>query len=88
MGGRKIRRRAVPLAARAGGEAEPVEDEHERDGVAGSPSAVDGRRDRGAHKIIWVPGGAASSQDWKPISDDGLIASSTSPSGVEQVTTT
>ena len=51
-------------------------------------------RDRvsGAGEAGWrvqsVPGGPASSQDWKPIRDGGLIASSTSPSGVVQRITT
>ena len=35
-----------------------------------------------------VPGGIAWSQDWKPTSDAGLIASSTMPVRVSQVTTT
>lgn len=35
-----------------------------------------------------APGGPDSSQDWKPINDDELIAISTSPCAVEQRTTT
>ena len=37
---------------------------------------------------ICEPGGPASSQDWKPVSDERLMASWTSPSGVRQAITT
>ena len=36
----------------------------------------------------FVPGGPASSHDWNPVSDAGLIASSTLPAVVLQATTT
>ena len=55
--------------------------------AAVSASAEVGASGRG-HQVGRAPGGAASSQDWKPISEDGLIASSTSPCGVRSRSTT
>ena len=48
---------------------EPVEGEDDRDRA---PRA-------GRHRFQSVPGGRASSHDWKPVSEAGLSASSTSP---------
>lgn len=55
--------------------------------VEGSRRARPPARQRGG-RVQSVPGGPDSSQDWKPMSEAGDIASSTTPSGVLQEITT
>ena len=63
------------------GEEEAVEHERQDDGVAGREDGRSGQRDQS------VPGGRDSSQDWNPVRDSRLIASSTDPCGPAHSTT-
>ena len=63
------------------GEEEAVEHERQDDGVAGRKDGRSGQRDQS------VPGGRDSSQDWNPVRDSRLIASSTGPCGLTHSTT-